>query len=350
MIGIKLISWFTKNKRDLPWRNTANPYEIWVSEIILQQTRVNQGFYYYETFVKKFPEISSLAHAEVDEVLKMWQGLGYYSRARNMHEAANYIVNACGGKFPSTYLDLLKVKGIGDYTASAIASIAFGEAVPVIDGNVNRVIARLYAVQEPIDTPEGKRQIRHFAEKMLIRSSPGQYNQAVMEFGALQCVPRNPDCETCILKATCMAYDKGIVSLIPSKSKAVKIKTRYLHYIIVCDNKHIYLQRRNKNDIWKGLYEFPLIETDSAVGLDELRATGQWLQWFGSHSPQIRSVSPEITHILTHRILKIKFYELTNAQPAFNEQQIKVRWDDVLQYAVPKVIEKYLNDRCAVTN
>jgi A/G-specific adenine glycosylase len=345
MIGRQLIEWFDQNKRDLPWRHEANPYKIWVSEIILQQTRVNQGFYYYENFLKKFPEIYSLANAPMDEVLKIWQGLGYYSRARNMHEAAGFIVKNLDGKFPDNYHDLLKIKGIGDYTASAIASIAFGEAVPVIDGNVNRVISRLFAIQHPVDEKEGKQKIRQYAEKLLVKASPALYNQAIMEFGALHCTPHHPDCENCIFKTVCIAYSKNIVSLLPFKSKAVNIKTRYFHYLVLNMDDYTFLQQRSANDIWKGLYEFPMIETDSEADTTALCATEQWKRWFSAKQPLISKISPCITHILTHRILKIRFYELTDACPTFDGQQIKIKRDEVPRYAVPKVIENYINEK-----
>ncbi|MDR0815162.1 MAG: A/G-specific adenine glycosylase [Bacteroidales bacterium] len=345
MIGTQLIEWFARNKRDLPWRDEINPYKIWVSEIILQQTRVKQGFDYYEKFLKKFPEIFSLANASMDEVLKIWQGLGYYSRARNMHEAAGFIVKHLNGKFPDNYHDLLKIKGIGDYTASAIASIAFGEAVPVIDGNVNRVISRLFGIQSPVDAKEGKQQIRRHAEKLMEKASPALYNQAIMEFGALYCVPQHPDCENCILKTVCIACSKDIVSLLPVKSKAVSIKTRYFHYLVLNTNNFTFLQQRSTKDIWKGLYEFPMIETDSEADASILCATKQWQRWFGDSRPVIQKISPCITHILTHRVLKIRFYELADACPAFDGQPVKVKWNEVHRYAVPKVIENYLNER-----
>ncbi|MDR3093071.1 MAG: A/G-specific adenine glycosylase [Bacteroidales bacterium] len=345
MIGTQLLEWFAQNKRDLPWRYEINPYKIWVSEIILQQTRVKQGIDYYENFLKKFPEIFSLAEASMDEVLKIWQGLGYYSRARNMHEAARYIANHLNGVFPDNYHDLLKIKGIGDYTASAIASIAFGEAVPVIDGNVNRVISRLFAIQSPVDTKDGKQQIRQHAENLMEKSAPSLYNQAIMEFGALHCLPQRPDCENCMLKTICLAHSKDIVALLPIKSKAVSIKTRYFHYLVLNMDNSTIMQQRSAKDIWKGLYEFPMIETDNEADVSVLCATKQWQRWFGDKQPVIRKISPCITHILTHRVLKIRFYELANASPAFDGQFAMVKWDEVHRYAVPKVIENYLNER-----
>ncbi|MDR1667100.1 MAG: A/G-specific adenine glycosylase [Bacteroidales bacterium] len=342
MTGEILIYWYERNKRDLPWRNTQNPYLIWVSEIILQQTRVMQGMDYFHRFIDRFPDIFSLAQAEIDEVLKIWQGLGYYSRARNMHEAANYIVAKCGGNFPDTCSGLLKIKGIGDYTAAAIASFAFGESVPVIDGNVNRVISRLYDIREPIDTLKGKQQIRHWAEKTMAALSPGIYNQAIMEFGALQCVPHGVHCEECVLRTFCKACIAGVVDLLPLKSKKVQIKTRYFHYIMVCDAGDIFLRRRGKGDIWNGLYEFPLIETEMPSGLEELRATRQWQQWFGSQIPHISFMSGEITRQLTHRTLKVRFYGIKDCRPAFDEQFIRVKKENIRKYAVPKVIEDCL--------
>jgi A/G-specific adenine glycosylase len=342
MIGTKIIFWYEQNKRDLPWRDTGNPYKIWVSEIILQQTRVNQGMAYYFRFIENFPDIFSLAHANPDDVLKIWQGLGYYSRARNMHAAANYIVDALHGTFPSSYRELLHIKGIGDYTAAAIASFAFGEAVPVIDGNVNRVISRLYGIRTPIDSNEGKKLVRSHAEKTMLRTSPGTYNQAIMEFGALQCVPHGPDCENCIFKTLCVAYAKDLVATLPVKSKSPELKTRYFHYLVVNTSDGAYLQCRPEGDIWTGLYEFPMIETDTETDVAGLSASALWKGWFGSHKPQIRSVSPEITHRLTHRILKIRFYEIVADKPMFLQGQIKVSWAEAQRYAVPKIMADYL--------
>ena len=342
MIGRKIIAWYGINKRDLPWRDTSNPYLIWVSEIILQQTRVNQGLDYYYRFTNAYPDIFSLAEANPDDVLKIWQGLGYYSRARNMLVAAKQLRDTFHGKFPETYDRLITIKGIGDYTAAAIASFAFGQAVPVIDGNVNRVIARLYGVQQPINRPSGQRLIRSYAEKLMVRESPGEYNQAVMEFGALQCVPHSPDCAGCILHRDCFARKNNLADILPVKEKTLKITTRYFHYlnIIYCDKT--YIKRRPDGDIWTGLYEFPLIETKEEMSVDELYLLTEWKSLLEGRSPHIRSVAPEVTHRLTHRILKIRFYEIMIDEPLFQGGFMEIPRSDIDRYAVPKVIENYL--------
>lgn len=343
MIGQKLILWYEENKRDLPWRDTESPYLIWVSEIILQQTRVVQGLDYYRRFVDAFPDIFSLANADIDEILKIWQGLGYYSRARNMHVAARQIVDKFAGKFPSTYDGLIMLKGIGDYTASAIASLAFGQAVPVIDGNVNRVIARLHGIQQPINKPAGQKAIRAFAEKMMIRETPGTYNQAIMEFGALQCVPQNPDCSACIFKNICVAFRSGLTLMLPVKEKTTKIVTRYFHYLYVCFGQRTFIRRRSEGDIWTGLYEFPMIETDAETCMEDLIRTPVWQSYFAGQKPVVEVVAPEVTHRLTHRILKIRFYKIVVHQPICGDDFIEISENEIFRFAVPKVIDDFLS-------
>jgi len=342
MLSRKLINWYEIHKRNLPWRDTENPYLIWVSEIILQQTRVVQGLDYYHRFVNAFPDIFSLACADIDDVLKIWQGLGYYSRARNMHIAAKYIVDVHHGKLPETYDDLLKIKGIGDYTASAVASLAFGQAVPVIDGNVNRVIARLHGVQQPINKPAGQKEIRALAEELMVRDAPATYNQAVMEFGALQCVPKNPDCGGCIFNQVCVAFKNGLVNILPVKVKTTKISTRYFHYLFVRFGNRTYIRRRASGDIWTELYEFPLIETATETDLNDLISHPLWQLYFEGQTPLVKKVSPEVIHRLTHRILKIRFYEIAVDQPVSVKDFIEISVSDMPRYAVPKVIDNYL--------
>ncbi|MDR1171415.1 MAG: A/G-specific adenine glycosylase [Bacteroidales bacterium] len=342
MIGQKLIAWYEINKRNLPWRDTGYPYLIWVSEVILQQTRVVQGLDYYHRFIDAYPDIFSLARADIDELLKIWQGLGYYSRARNMHAAAKHIVDVYDGKFPATYNGLITIKGIGDYTASAIASIAFGQAVPVIDGNVNRVIARLYGVQQPVNKPAGQKKIRIYAEKLMVRDIPGIYNQAIMEFGALQCIPQNPNCNGCILNRVCVAYRGGLVNMLPIKEKTAKIVTRYFHYLHVRFGNRTFIRRRADGDIWTGLYEFPMIETSGEIGPDDLTRIPAWQSYFDEQTPLVEAVSGEITRRLTHRILKIRFYEIVVDKPVSGQNLIEIPATDICRYAVPKVIDNYL--------
>ena len=343
MINQSIIAWYKANKRDLPWRGVENPYLIWVSEIILQQTRVIQGLDYYRRFVDAYPDIVSLARADIDEVLKIWQGLGYYSRARNMHAAARYIVDEHHGKFPATYDELLAVKGIGDYTASAIASMAFGQAVPVIDGNVNRVIARLYGIQQPVNKPAGQKEIREYAGKLMVHDSPGTYNQAIMEFGALQCVPQNPDCNGCILNRLCVAFRCGLVNMLPIKVKTVKMAIRYFHYLYVRLGNHTFIRRRSDGDIWTGLYEFPMIETDSETALEHLSQTSAWQSYFDGQTPLVEEISLEVIHRLTHRILKIRFYKIAVTRPICGKDMMEIPASDLHRYAVPKIIDNYLS-------
>ena len=343
MIGQKIVAWYRINKRNLPWRDTANPYLIWVSEIILQQTRVIQGLDYYYRFTNVFPDIFSLARSDLDSILKIWQGLGYYSRARNMHTAAKHIVDVYQGIFPERYDELITIKGIGDYTASAIASFAFGQAIPVIDGNVNRVIARLFGVQHPVNKPAGQKEIRTHAEELMVNDSPGIYNQAIMEFGALQCIPKNPDCDHCILNLICVAHQTGLENVLPIKVKLAKIATRHFHYLHVHYGNRTFIRQRTAGDIWTGLYEFPMIETESEAGLDDLCRTSAWLSYFNGQTPVVKMVSKEITHRLTHRILKIRFYEIIIDQPISGQDIIEIAEAELPRFAVPKVIDNYLN-------
>ncbi|HEX7412823.1 MAG TPA: A/G-specific adenine glycosylase [Bacteroidia bacterium] len=260
MISRKLIKWFNQNKRDLPWRNTSDPYKVWLSEIILQQTRVAQGLPYYISFVKTFPTIHHLAKAPEQKVLKLWQGLGYYSRARNLHHAAKDIVKNYGGVFPTDYTQLKKLKGIGDYTAAAISSFCFNKPQAVVDGNVYRVLARLFAIDIPINSTEGKKQFAQLAQELLDKKAPGIYNQAIMEFGALYCTPHNPNCEDCIFNTICQSGNTQTALNYPVKISNKKITIRYFEYFIITHKENIYTQQRTENDIWKNLYQFPMLE------------------------------------------------------------------------------------------
>ncbi len=260
MISQKLIKWFKQNKRDLPWRDTTDPYKIWLSEVILQQTRVAQGLPYYISFVKEFPTVYDLAKAPEQKVLKLWQGLGYYSRARNLHYAAKDIVKNYSGIFPNEYNELKKLKGVGDYTAAAISSFCFNKPQAVVDGNVYRVLARLFAIDTPVNSTEGKKQFAALAKELLDKKNPGMYNQAIMEFGALYCTPHNPDCESCIYNTTCQSGSAQRASNYPVKISTKKITTRYFEYFIILHKGNTYTQQRTEKDIWKNLYQFPMLE------------------------------------------------------------------------------------------
>ena len=260
-----LIEWYHEHKRDLPWRNTNDPYLIWISEIILQQTRVAQGYAYYQRFIERFPNLESLAAAEENEVLKYWQGLGYYSRARNLHQAAISV----NGVFPVKYEDILKLKGVGTYTAAAICSFAYNQPHAVVDGNVYRVLSRFFGINEPIDSRKGKKIFASLAHDLLDKIQPALYNQAIMDFGALQCTPLSPDCTVCPFKNRCFAFNHNMVSSLPIKQNKTKTSERFFYYLLIRDNGNIYLNKRTENDIWKNLYELPLIESNTALAVDD---------------------------------------------------------------------------------
>src|SRR5690554_5706333 len=265
----KLISWYSEHKRELPWRNTKDPYKIWLSEVILQQTRVAQGLPYYENFINTFPTVFDLAKADEQQVLKIWQGLGYYSRARNLHHTAQYISENLNGIFPDNYKDLLKLKGVGSYTAAAIASFSNDEAVAVLDGNVYRVLSRYFGIETDISSSKAKKEFQELANEVLDQKQPSLFNQAIMEFGALQCVPKNPNCEVCVLNDSCFALKEKKVDKLPVKLKKTKVTQRFLNYLVFLDeNKNSIINKRTQNGIWKNLYEFPLLEVTEKTDLE----------------------------------------------------------------------------------
>jgi A/G-specific adenine glycosylase len=343
-ISHTLIDWYHENKRELPWRDTTDPYIIWISEIILQQTRVDQGMAYFLRFTKRFPDLSALAEAGEDETLKYWQGLGYYSRARNMHAAARKIAASFKGVFPSKYEDILSLNGVGEYTAAAIASFAWNQPYPVVDGNVFRVLARLFAIDTPVNSLKGKKTFTRIAALVMNPDVAGVHNQAIMEFGALQCVPRNPDCDHCPLGGECLAYASRTVSLYPVKPKKTKIRNRYFHYLHIVHKGDTWINRRSGNDIWKGLYEFPLIETEEAVdfaGLQKLEHFQRLLKDAGSLAVSI--VLPDVKHLLSHQALYATFYkiEIERENDAL-ESFLKIPCGSIGDYAVPRLMDIYL--------
>jgi A/G-specific adenine glycosylase len=303
-----LITWYNQHKRPLPWRDTQNPYAIWLSEIILQQTRVNQGLPYYQTFISNYPTINDLANAPEDEVLRHWQGLGYYSRARNMHHTAKYIAYELGGSFPNTYAGLVKLKGIGPYTAAAIASFAFKEPVAVLDGNVFRVLARVYGLADDIASPAGKKAFQLLADSLISPTEPDTYNQAIMEFGAIQCTPVTPDCLFCPLQQTCFAFLNGLVQVLPHKSKAKAGRERYFHYLVLQWQNQYYLRKRTQSDIWQGLYDFYLHETDTPDLPQALLNQELQLLVPNAPVPAVKAISENYKHVLTHQKIYTKFY------------------------------------------
>ncbi|KIX21746.1 adenine glycosylase [Flavobacterium sp. 316] len=303
-----LIDWYLQNKRNLPWRNTNDPYQIWLSEIILQQTRVAQGMPYFEAFIGNFPTVLDLASASEEEVLKLWQGLGYYSRARNLHAAAKYIVNELNGVFPSTYKELLELKGVGDYTAAAIASFSYNEPVAVVDGNVFRVLARIFNISSDIAIPKTKKEFQKLAQELLPIDNAASFNQAIMEFGALQCVPKSPNCEVCVFNSKCLALQKKIVDKLPVKQKKVKVRNRYFNYLIIIDkDNNFVVEKREDKGIWFNLYQFELLESDDKKKLEDVVA--EIKTKFKPQSVLLKNTE-EIIHKLSHQHLYIHFFEL----------------------------------------
>jgi len=305
-----LIDWYLQNKRDLPWRKTTNPYPIWLSEIMLQQTRVAQGMPYFLSFTTAFPTVFDLANANEEQVLKLWQGLGYYSRARNLHKTAQILANEMGGIFPDNYKDLLNLKGIGEYTAAAIASFSYNECVPVVDGNVFRVLSRYFDVKTDIAQASAKKEFAALALELMPKDNPALFNQAIMEFGALQCVPKSPNCDICVFNDSCVALQKGIVDQLPLKSKKVKVRNRYFNYIIGIDeNEDTIIQKRTAKGIWHNLYEFPLIETEKVEDFESIAPQIQDCFPDGNEVLSVMEYNSEsIIHKLSHQHLHIKFW------------------------------------------
>lgn len=337
--GEQLTSWYHHHKRSLPWRETNEPYAIWLSEIILQQTRIDQGIAYFNRFIENYPTIEKLATATEDEILKLWQGLGYYSRARNLHTTAKYIAFEQNGQFPDNYPDLLKLKGVGEYTAAAIASISFGLPCAVVDGNVFRVIARLFGIDTPIDSSEGKKQFKQIAQKLLHPKYPADHNQAMMEFGAVQCTPRKPNCKNCLFQSTCFACQHDLIEKLPVKSTKTKIRHRYFNYLIAEDRHWVYLQKRTSSDIWKNLYEFPLIETDAKT--DSLEFLNSVMQLKTYQNSLIKDISNWSKQILSHQHIHFRFIQLE----IFDKKQmpftfVRVNKKDIFTFAVPKPVER----------
>lgn len=339
-----LIQWYLQNKRDLPWRKTADPYLIWLSEIMLQQTRVAQGLPYFLSFTEAFPTVFDLAHADEENVLKLWQGLGYYSRARNLHATAKYIAFEKKGVFPENYNGLLKLKGVGDYTAAAIASISYGEPVPVVDGNVFRVLSRYFDVETDIASPAAKKEFRELAAELLPTDKASLFNQAMMEFGALQCVPKSPDCLSCVLNSGCAALQKKKVDRLPVKLKKTKVTDRYLNYIILKDSEGKSLVRkRDTKGIWFGLYEFPLVETTATTSFDrvsELIIESDGIPAVAKAGDLQLLNKKEILHKLSHQHLHIYFWELT-LRDTLPDGLV---WEEIEKLPFPIVIYNFITE------
>ena len=333
----KIIFWYQSNHRDLPWRRTQDPYLIWLSEIILQQTRVDQGLPYYLKFTEHFPTVYDLASANEDTVLKLWQGLGYYSRARNLHAAAKYVVTELGGVFPTSSGELIKLKGVGEYTSAAIASFSSKEQIAVVDGNVMRVLSRYYGISDPIDEKEGKTRISELANELIPSHQPDTHNQAIMEFGALQCTPKATDCQQCPLIDSCYAYANDLVGGLPIKAKKTKQRDRFFNFIVMNSGKEILLEKRTGKGIWQNLYQFPLIESKKnlATPADLLKAL--------ESNADFTYKSEVVKHVLSHQILYCTFWEFQTESLETAKDQIIVAHNDLGEYGVPRVVENYMD-------
>ncbi|HMC00180.1 MAG TPA: A/G-specific adenine glycosylase [Flavobacteriaceae bacterium] len=335
-----LTHWYSNNKRDFPWRKTKNPYCIWLSEIILQQTQVKQGLPYYEAFVRTYPTVFELASARESDVLKLWQGLGYYSRARNLHATAKYIANQCNGVFPNNHADLLKLKGVGDYTASAIASICFNEANAVVDGNVYRVLSRYFGIKTPINSTIGIKEFKKLAQELIDKKNPAEFNQAIMEFGATQCKPKNPDCSICPFNQSCIALQKKIVDKLPVKQKAIKVRKRYFNFLVfVSQNGKTILEKRKAKGIWQNLYQFPLVESDNSLDYNDFKQLVDSHSLLNGNSFNLFLYNKdEIIHKLSHQHLHTKFWIVEVKR--LPEENVNV--NDLENFAVPVLIDNFL--------
>jgi A/G-specific adenine glycosylase len=336
--SLVLIKWYNLNKRNLPWRNTIDPYKIWISEIILQQTRVEQGLPYYNKFILNFPNIIKLSQAKEDKVLKLWQGLGYYSRARNLHFTSKYITDKLNGEFPKNYDGLIKLKGVGKYTASAISSFAYNEKKAVLDGNVFRVLSRYFGVFDPIDSTLGLKLFEEISFKNLPIKNIATYNQSIMEFGALQCKPASPNCELCPLNFNCWAFLNNEISSLPVKNKKIIKKERFFNFIVLANEKFVFIEKRIKNDIWKNLYQFPLFE-DSDLNFKpakDLVKNGVLLK------------KTKIKHILTHQRLNVVFWHYNVNKLEKNKKYKTIEIKKIDQYPVPKIVENYIAENLRI--
>lgn len=340
-----LLAWYRPEDRPLPWKGIQNPYHIWLSEIILQQTRVEQGLAYYLRFVEAYPFIQNLAAAPDDEVMKHWEGLGYYSRARNLLAAARYVAQELGGLFPDTYEGIRQLKGVGPYTAAAIASFAYNLPHAVVDGNVFRVLARFFGISTPQDSTAGKKQFTQLAEALLDTTQAARYNQAIMDFGATVCLPRAPKCSQCPLREQCVAFRENRIHELPVKSKKISKTERFFHYLVLNHAGKVLIQKREAKDIWLDLYQFPLLERESlemSKEAVEVQVKNQW-----QVPARVRSASKIFQQVLTHQLVNARFWELDLAEiPATGlEGYVLVPRKDLNKYAFPKVIDRYLGDR-----
>lgn len=336
-----ITGWYRQNKRELPWRKTTDPYKIWLSEIMLQQTRVDQGLPYYLKFEKTYPSVFDLANAPEEEILKLWQGLGYYSRARNLHHTAKQIAFERNGQFPPSYRELLKLKGVGDYTASAIASISFNEASPVVDGNVYRVLSRFFGVDIPINSTKGIKYFKQLAGELIDRDKPATFNQAIMEFGAVQCKPKSPKCSECPLNSGCIALRDDLVDQLPVKTKNTRLRHRYFNYLIVHNEQEALLFQRKEKDIWQHLYEFPLIESDKALEEKDIVQHPEFRKLVGDNRFELSQYNEKaVIHKLSHQHIHTVFWTV------YLEDNIKggIHKSEIKEYPVPVLIANFVKE------
>ena len=342
-----LLDWFESNDRPLPWKGEKNPYYIWLSEIILQQTRVEQGLPYFEKFKTNFPTIFDLANAPEDKVMKMWEGLGYYSRARNLHFTAKFIANTLNGTFPNTFETILDLKGVGPYTAAAIASFAYNLPHAVVDGNVFRVLSRVFGIATPIDSTLGKKEFNRLAAKLLAQKEPGIYNQAIMDFGATLCTPANPDCARCPMQEICVASKDSLISSLPVKSKKIKKRERHFNYLVFKRTDTIILNKRNKKDIWLNLYDFPLVEANTILSKTALIKHPTFLNIIGQSKYIIQKASKPFKQLLTHQKIIAAFWEIQlNSPLIINDTSFfEVNQKNINNFAFPKIVDLYFQDK-----
>jgi A/G-specific adenine glycosylase len=336
----RLLSWYLDHKRDLPWRGESDPYKIWISEVILQQTRVQQGWNYYLKFTTEFPDIATLANAPNQDVMRVWQGLGYYSRARNLQTAAQQIVAQYNGKFPEHFDEIITLKGIGSYTAAAIASIAFGKPYFAADGNVYRVISRLFGILEDINLPKAKNQIQNIGNQLIQKVSPADFTQALMEFGAIHCTPKLPLCRECPFENTCYALKHNLVEMLPVKVNKVKVKNRFFHFLIFAQNDQLLVEQRTGQDIWQNLYQFPLIETFEPI----IDLTTHDLKPFNIKSLDCLTFLKTYRHKLTHQQLSVHFYTVNAVELSIQPHQHWASKEQLSTMGFPIVIANFIQE------
>ena len=349
-----LYKWASETPRPMPWKGEKNPYLIWLSEIILQQTRVEQGLPYFEKFKERYPTVKDLANASEDEVMKMWEGLGYYSRARNLHFTAKFISNDLDGVFPSDFDSIKMLKGVGDYTASAIASFAYDLPHAVLDGNVFRIFSRFLGIETAIDSTAGKKEFKRITQEFLDKKEPAKYNQSIMDFGAKQCTPKNPDCKNCPLNKKCIALEKNLIEKLPLKSKKLVKKTRHFNFLVFKKGNLRWIEKREGKDIWKNLYQFPIIESIEAIDeLMKLKFDDTWTPFLEKKGWKIFKKSRPFKQTLTHQNIIAVFWEFEIEDETFSSlvpSLIRVNQNSLLDFAFPKIIDLYLKDKTLTLN